>query len=111
MVSLVSRLVFFPPIEFSFNFFLPSRIIISPARHFPQATESYILRSPNNLPLNFTPINIIIDSLIHFAANNHIIASNQIQAMLNLGTGFGVLWCSDYAFDSLGENEVCELVG
>lgn len=31
--------------------------------------------------------------------------------MLNLGAGFGVLWCADYAFDGLGEDEVCELVG
>ena len=31
--------------------------------------------------------------------------------MLNLGTGFGVLRSADYAFDGLGENEICELVG
>lgn len=30
--------------------------------------------------------------------------------MLNLGAGLGILWCTDYAFDGLGEDEVCELV-
>lgn len=73
----------------------PSKALI----HKPK--PSNILGTLHDLPLNFRPINLVVHLLINLAANHHIVATDQVQAVIDLGAGFVIIGRSNDALDGL----------
>jgi hypothetical protein len=72
--------------------------------------QSSILRPPNNLPLHLSPVDILVNPLVHLAAEHHVIPADQIQPVLDLRAGLGIVRRADYALDRVQQDEVGQLV-
>ena len=72
---------------------------------------SRILRPSHHLSSHLAPVDIIINPLVHLAANHHIIAPDQVQPMFDLRARLRVVWCADNALDGVQQNKVRQLIG
>lgn len=72
---------------------------------------SCVFRAANHFAFHFTPIDIIVDALVHFAADYHIVAADEVQPMLDLRTRLWVVGGPDDAFDRVQEHQIRQLVG
>lgn len=68
--------------------------------------RSHILCASDHFAFHLSPVDIVINGFVNFATYHHIIASDQVQAMLDLGARFGVIRSSNYAFNCIGEDEI-----
>lgn len=66
--------------------------------------------SAHDAPSHLRPLNLSIQLFIDQSADNHVLPSNQVQAMAVLGARFRVVWWSYNTLDGLAEDKVRRLV-
>ena len=69
-----------------------------------------MLHTSNHIALDFRPIDLAIYLLIQHSAYGHVLASNQVQTMRDFFAIFEVVMWSDYAFNGVLKDEICQLI-
>lgn len=69
-----------------------------------------MFHSTHDTPAHLGPFNLAIQFLIQQPTDGNVLPPNQVQAMTDLGAGFGVILRADDALDGLAEHEVGELI-
>ncbi|GAB1196418.1 hypothetical protein APSETT444_005689 [Aspergillus pseudonomiae] len=75
-----------------------------------QNQGSCVLGPLDHLAFNLGPVDLAIDLLVHFAACYHVIASDQVQTVLDLRARLGIIGGADDSFDGIQENQVSQLI-
>lgn len=72
---------------------------------------SDVLRTADDVSPNFGPVDALVELLVDQAADDDIVAADEVEAMLDFGAGLRVITRADDALDSRGQDEVGRLVG
>lgn len=78
--------------------------------YFKSHCLSCVFRALNNLAFHLRPVNIVIDRLIDFTAQNHIVASNQVESVFDLRARLRVIRGSDDPFNCVQQDKIRQLI-